>query len=365
MTYQRPSSADFSEIYIAPFINQNTQTYIHNVETEVKLFSIGEHRFPGCINHTEYHSSYVCSIYNALIDYASEEVSKVGNQWIEYPIRALIASLAGLLKFGRINQNVFINNFLLSTNLYPAWDGLEIPEFTQNMIQAYPQHALIFRSLNYHTNKNTLNNFKKTGYQLIPTRQVYLFDKKINNYDQRRNIKKDKILLQKTSYKIVQHHEISAEDYPRIVLLYNKLYLEKYSKHNPQYTEKMIAHWHQHNLLYMQALRHPKGHLDGIIGCFENDELTSAPLVGYDTDLPQDLGLYRLLILLIIQRSENKILNLSSGAPDYKRNRGGQAFIEYAAIYTQHLPLKRRLIWRLVNFILSYLFVPILKKYQL
>jgi hypothetical protein len=35
-------------------------------------------------------------------------------------------------------------------------------------------------------------------------------------------------------------------------------------------------------------------------------------------------------------------LNLSAGAPEFKRLRGGRAEIEYSAVYSRHLPRSRR-----------------------
>ena len=357
----------YAKRYLTPLITHGSKHYINNAKTTPMIFSIDKHEFPGGINDTEYDSSYVCSIYNALISYGSEESHKIGNPWIERPLRALMALQSALLRFGQINKNIFVNNYLLSTNLYPKWNGEGLNDFTQSHIKDYPDHAIIFRSLNHHTNARQLEQFEKRGYQLIPTRQVYIFDAALNNFNKRRNVMRDKQLLEDSNYDVIEPEAITAAQYPRIVELYNLLYLEKYSKHNPQYNEHMIAHWHKNNLLNIRLLKAPNGRIDGVIGCFENSQLTSAPLVGYNTSLPQEVGLYRMLIYLILKHTndQNKILNLSSGAPEFKRTRGAQPFIEYAAIYIKHLPLKRRVIWRLVNLALSYLFVPLLKKYKL
>ncbi|HVY71025.1 MAG TPA: GNAT family N-acetyltransferase, partial [Verrucomicrobiae bacterium] len=71
---------------------------------------------------------------------------------------------------------------------------------------------------------------------------------------------------------------------------------------------------------------------------------TSVPFIGYDTSLPQELGLYRVLVTMLLQRTaeEKLLLNYSSGAGDFKRRRGGEPVIEFNAIYTRHLPARRR-----------------------
>lgn len=358
---------DFALSYLDPLIKQGSKYFINNVETQAMLLKINNIVFPCGLNNKEYNSSYVCSIYNALVSYSAEESHKLNNPILEYIIRAAITAQSMILKVGKIDKNLFVNNYLLSTNLYPNWSGEGIEIFTSEINAQYPAHAIIFRSLNYHTNAKQLSVLKKVGYQLIPTRQVYIFDTKLKNYNLTRDLKKDRNIRKNSKYTLIRHKDISVLDFPRIVALYNMLYLEKYSQHNPQYNSAMMKHWHENNLLHILALKSPEGSLDGVIGIFENETTVSAPLVGYDTNLPQELGLYRQLISLVIDYASqnNKILNLSSGASNYKLNRGGQPFIEYAAVYTKHLPFYRRAIWRLINILLTQVFIRILKAYKL
>jgi hypothetical protein len=358
---------DFAATYLEPIINQGSKYFIDNVETQAILLSINDFVFPCGLNDKEYDSSYVCSIYNALVTYSAEESAKLNNSLLEFIIRVVVSAQSMMLKAAKIDKNLFVNNYLLSTNLYPNWSGDGIGCFTSEMNKSYPHHAIIFRSLNEHTNLEQLATFQKEGYQLLPTRQVYIFDEKLKNYNTSRDLKRDRVIRKQSEYTLVEHKNISDVDFPRIIELYNKLYLEKYSQHNPQYTVAMIKHWHENNLLTLVALKSPEGVLDGVVGLFENATTVSAPLVGYDTNLPQELGLYRQLISLVIDyaSNNNKILNLSSGASNYKINRGGQPFIEYAAVYTKHLSLPRRVVWRFINILLTQVFIRILKAYKL
>ncbi|MDR3503675.1 MAG: hypothetical protein P4L79_13945 [Legionella sp.] len=358
---------DFVASYLEPLMKQGSKHFIDNVETQAMLLSINDFVFPCGLNDKEYDSSYVCSIYNALVTYSAEESAKLNNSLLEFIIRMVVRAQSMMLKAARIDKNLFVNNYLLSTNLYPNWSGEGIDCFTSEMNKSYPQHTIIFRSLNYHTNEALLTTLQKAGYQLLPTRQVYLFDTKLKNYNISRDLKRDRAIRKQSEYTLVEHKDILELDFPRIIELYNKLYLEKYSQHNPQYTVAMIKHWHENNLLTMVALKSTEGVIDGVVGIFENATTVSAPLVGYDTNCPQELGLYRQLISLVIDyaNKNNKILNLSSGASNYKINRGGQPFIEYAAVYTKHLSLPRRAVWRFINILLTHVFIRILKAYKL
>lgn len=358
---------DKSQKYSAPFIQFPSNQWILNAETKVTTTEIGGFIFPVTLNEKEYDSSYVCSPYNALVTYSQEELIKIKNRPLRLFLSLLLRTIGGLFTRGEINKNLCINNFLLSTNPYPDWHGEGTQEHLIKTISEYPSHAIVFRSLNHHTNEALIQHLIKLGFILVPSRQVYIFDVKLCDFKRRNNTQNDRRALAKSEYKLVLHEEISETDYPDIVALYNKLYLDKYSRHNPQFSLKLIAYWHQHGLLTMFGLRDNQGTLQGIIGIFESENVITAPLVGYNTDLPNQNALYRILIYLILDYSKNKgyCLNLSSGASDFKLLRGGQPFIEYSALYIKHLPLYRRLTWQAINGLLRTLFVPIMKRYKL
>jgi hypothetical protein len=358
---------DYGYRYIAPFIYEGASQMMSNVETIAGFVTCNNTILPTTLNDKAYHSSYVVSPYNALVDYSLEEVHKIQSPTIVFIVKCLIVIQAALLKLGKVNKLFCINNYLLSTNLYPEISHDSLAKITKNTIKDYPRHAICWRSLNQHSNQLQIKSLKKLGYHFIPTRQVYLFDKTLIDYSKKNNYRNDARLLKNSSYKIASHEQITEEDYERIKVLYSMLYLDKYSRHNPQFSTSLIAHWHKNDLLHFIGIRNQHGILDGIIGIFENSEITTAPLVGYDTSLPQKLGLYRMLIFLVLKYTKecSKYLNLSSGASLFKRLRGGVAFIEYQAVYTKHLPLYRKLLWHGLAITLKTIFVPLLKKYKL
>lgn len=358
---------DYAVSYMRPFFEKGSASMIANVETVPALLRLPGLILPVTVNSEEYDNSYVCSPYTACVSYAKEELSKLHFPLLERILRALIEGLSGVLKKARINAVVCVNNWMLSTNLYPALKPADIPAIRDLIVGRYPHHAVMFRSLNSHTNKALIKSFRRNGFILAPSRQVYLFDPALSEYGARHNSKMDARKLETTEYEIAGHDDITEDDYARIVELYNLLYLEKYSRHNPQFTLELIAHWHRNKLLHMQGLRGRDGRLDGVVGCFEQNGITSAPLVGYDTSMPKHLGLYRMLIALVLKRAQDHdmVLNLSSGASGFKLLRGGHGFIEYSAVYIAHLPRPRRFVWRLLAFLLTFLGVPLMKVMKL
>ena len=77
----------------------------------------------------------------------------------------------------------------------------------------------------------------------------------------------------------------------------------------------------------------------------------STPMLGYDTNLPQDMGLYRLLCAKLhsIAEERQRDINFSSGAGEFKKLRGAKAEIEYTAIYAKHLPFYKQITLKIVS----------------
>lgn len=358
---------DKSQAYVKLFQQYPTHELISNVKTTMITSQLGKYIFPVTINETEYSSSYVCSPYNALVTYSQDEVHKIKHHGLQIILASLMGSLGALFRFSMINKIVCVNNFLLSTNPYPDWMGEGAADYLEQLRQVYPKHAFMYRSLNEHTNAPLIAELKSLGYVLMPSRQVYIFDSNLDDFFAHNNTQNDRRALAKSEYEVVAHQDIAVGDYARIVQLYNQLYLEKYSQHNPQFSERLIAYWHQHHLLTMYGLRDQHGILQGVVGLFTSEQLITAPLVGYNTALPSSKALYRILIYLVLEYSKQKkcCLNLSSGASAFKMLRGGKPFIEYSAIYINHLPMYRRAVWHFINGLLNRVFVPILIKYKL
>lgn len=344
---------------------------IDNVQTKMKVTLVDGSVLPVTVNEIAYNTSYVCSIYTAFVSYAKQELKKINNLLIQKALLILINSLDNLLKKVHIDRVVSNNNFLLSTNLYfdTTWKKDELKQYLQSLIKEFPEHAIIFRSLNFHTNKDLMQVLKNTGCKLVPSRQVYIFDQNLKDYTKQKNYQIDlKLLNNIKDYTLCYNTDITPSDYKQIEYLYTKLYIDKYSIYNPVFNTKYIKYSHQTSFIEYFGLRNKEGVLDAIIGCYDRSNTTTAPIVGYDTDLPQKLGLYRMLMAYCISRAQYKgmVLNLSSGASQFKVLRGGMPFIEYSAVYTNHLNNKlQRLIWKLLGNTLIYIGIPIMRYFKL
>ena len=144
----------------------------------------------------------------------------------------------------------------------------------------------------------------------------------------------------------------------RIVELYEMLYLEKYSKINPQFTSLFVLNCLLNKTITIKLLingsspiptgtKLDHGHdnndifvlksistIHGVIGFWNRGGILTTPLLGYDMKLPQKVGIYRLLSLEIMKtgREKNLLVNASGGVGDFKRKRGAQTFIEFNGV---------------------------------
>jgi hypothetical protein len=182
-------------------------------------------------------------------------------------------------------------------------------------------------------------------------------------------LKRDFGLLERHGYIARELHaedELSGAEVARIVELYNALYLTKYSLNNPMFNERFMRLALRRGNLRLVVLQ-KDGRIDAVLGYFCRNGVMTTPVFGYDTTLPQEVGLYRMLsvVLFHIARENRHLLNASSGAAEFKRNRGAVGVIEYSAVYDKHLPFHRRLCWSVLWVLLEKIGVPLTLKYKL
>ena len=98
---------------------------IGNVSTALALLDTGHHQFPVSINHGHdpVDNCYVVSPQTAYSGYAREELQRLKRPWLAWPLKLLTQGVDRLLSAAKVDRLVQVNNWLLSTNLYPAdWD---------------------------------------------------------------------------------------------------------------------------------------------------------------------------------------------------------------------------------------------------
>ena len=357
--------AQRAERFRALHANADTRPFISNLRTQVELLHHGGLTLPVTVNHAEPDNAWVCSPRSTYCDYAIEELQRYLPPLLAAPLRLLCRAYGYALGMARVDQAVALNNWMLSTNLYPPLDHAALGATIEEARQRWPGHALWLRSLNAHHNQDWLTALVQHGFSLIPSRQVYLFDNLADGTHA--NLQRDLQLLQKTPLIRMLPADFGADDFERIEALYRALYLQKYSLLNPQYTARFLQTWHAAGLLEFHGFKDQDGEIQTVVGIFRQGRTLTAPIVGYNTTLPQALGLYRLAMACVFDLAirDHATVNLSAGAASFKRLRGGRPEIEYSAVLTQHLPAYRRTPLAVLQKLLTGIGVPVMKRFEL
>lgn len=309
---------------------------------------------------------YVVSPFAMIINYSRDELYKLKHRYLVPIVWCLTGFFSLVLWLVRIDKIHALNNILLSTNFFDRWwDGVNYEELTKKMVAAHPEYALVVRSLNHVQNKSIIGGLDAMGWLPIVTRQVYLME----TFDTRkRDIVRDSELLRSTRYVFREPNLDLPEDLEKAKKLYDQLYLEKYTQENIQYTALYLKEMCRNEDLHLRLLCDTQNDaVVGMVGIIGNEEVLTAPMVGYDLSVPAAEALYRRCIMYIIDyaQKEKKVLNLSSGAPSFKINRGAVPVVEYMYVYARHLSVSSRLTWWMLSKISLYFYKPILIKEKL
>lgn len=341
---------------------------IANLETRLTGVDIAGKSYPLTINDGKGPSTcYICSPCAAYIDYALDETRNFRRfPRLQKVLCSLISSMAPLVRASGLDKHVQLNNWLFSTNPVPDIDRDAARQIRNELVRSHPQHAIVVRSLNELADKTSLQSLKREGFRLLPARQIYLVadpDKAAGLKDMRADTSR----LRRTRFRHVGDDDFREDDYPRCARLYEMLYLEKYTRLNPQYTASYIRGMHKAGLLRLAGLRDDTEDLVAVTGMFQNGRTLTQPIVGYDTSLPKSDALYR-MVMAIAQVEARRIgafFNVSAGAADFKKRRGAVPVIEFTAVYVRHLPLRARLATAVMEFVLRAIGIPLLRKFEL
>lgn len=352
--------------FLCLHLRTDAQAYGDNLHTDVAFVGTGSDRWPVSIGAGP-NNAWVISPYTTYCRYANEEARRLVPLPWRAPLLWLIERVSELLVRAQLDRAATLNNWLLSTNLYPRLDGNILSSHLREALQRWPQHAIWLRSLNEIEHGDWLTHLRSAGFLLIGSRQVYLYADIRQSARHHANLRRDLKLLKRSDLAHAGNHDIRNGDYARIAMLYAQLYLQKYSSLNPSYNACFMREWHQAGLLEFNGLRDSDGNLVAIVGTFSMDGLITAPVVGYDTTLPPALGLYRWLMAAVFEqaRTREHRINLSAGAAQFKALRGGVPAIEYSAVYARHLPTWRRWALILLSAATRWIGVPLMRRYEL
>jgi hypothetical protein len=369
LVWEKYENGQKAKDYFYPLMIHSTSTYIRNVQTEVKILAIDHLLIPFTINHQEYENSYVCSPYNHYITYAKEEVSMLKKPLLEKALKVVIDIVGLVTKLVKINQVIYLNNWLISTNLSPSLNENQIERIKNKLLTLYPNHLLGYRSMNECLNKEMIGTFETSGFLKLPSRFVYISTPEVLERAKkkvRNTLRRDQQLLNNPSVEVIGHEDFTREDLQKAGNLYRQLYLDKYSYHNPQFTEEYIKKTHETHSLHYMGVK-VDGVLEGVMASKIINGVMANPIVGYNTALPLELGLYRMIRFLALQESikHQRYYHQSAGVGRYKYDRGALGFPEYTMIYCNHLSGSTRIFWKALCYLLNSVGIKLVEKNRL
>ncbi|MBI5822499.1 MAG: GNAT family N-acetyltransferase [Chloroflexi bacterium] len=351
-TLQFPPTADgdYARRYLIPLMTDDPQKYIRNVyDTQLMAVKVDDVILPITISDFHPQNTYTVSPYSHYVSYGGyEEVKHLHNPLAEALIKLIMNPVAWFFRYAELDKVVFVNNYLLSTNLYPSVNSNQLSAVSEALIKWFPERAIIFRSVDQKKNPHIHQTLERLGYDLVLSRQVWYMDPAASL--KTRQCKEDLRALKNNGCEVVSGKDLSDDELRRAVQLYEMLYLQKYSYYNPQFTFDFLKLARDEEILHLYALK-KDGRVNGIMGFFVRNGAMTQPLFGYDTSLAMEEGLYRLLTLVTLQEGARRglLVHASGGVGKFKKVRGGESVTEYNAVYTRHLPRKRQLPWKLIG----------------
>jgi Acetyltransferase (GNAT) domain len=261
----------------------------------------------------------------------------------------VLRALRAFYRATRLNRVAYVNNWLIPTQPTAHLDAGQVRALTRRLTELYPSYAVLFKGIEPQTTPALSHAVAAAGYETIAHRPVYFWDPKDGEALRRSHLKRDLGLLKRTRYRVGWAPSGGLVDSRRLRQLYSALYEEKHSRFNLQYTEAFFSLAQRSQFLAFFLIEED-GQIDGFSTVFRDCTHLTASITGYDPTVPRKEGLYRIGQVGLIRKAMDSslLLNLSAGADSFKMLRGARPRLEYEAVYARHLPLARRLPWRIL-----------------
>jgi hypothetical protein len=339
----------FARQYLVPLVREGTETFFSD-RVDLRLVELDDLVIPIAINDGRGDNSTNCSIFARYIRIPLQALPRMSwHPALSLSMRGVLSALGALLRAGAIEKCIFIGNGLIVRGMEPIATAGQVARLTEHLLAAFPEHALVFDAVNPVTHHVLLNNLRDAGYSFLfagHTRMLPPHHAAGSRRDYKR--RHDARLLESSGYELVDGAGM-VRHAPRLAALYKALNRDKYST-NPLVKEDFFALALRDGFIRFRLLR-KDDRIDGFIGHTVLNDVLYSPVFGYDTSVPQSVGLYRMVsaLTLVEAMKHRVVLESGAGADDFKSHRGDLPVARYAAFFVDHLPPHRRAAWRLLQ----------------
>lgn len=312
----------------SPMVQYGAEWCAANIHAKCRWLDVSGARWRVSLTTATPRNSYVVSATGQYLDYAAEETRRLPSPVTREVSRIGLAALAPLLR--RLDPIVVLDALPVSTVLHAPRSAAEWNVALAAARDEFRGAPIIVRSLDQVHAATTIDHLRAAGLCLMASRLVFHQDPRGNAFWKIRNIKHDMAMASSAP---MHHRELVPADSGEIASLYWQLYGDKHSTLNPRFSAEWLAHAMRTGVFAGEGLVHD-GRLVAVYLAYRVEDVMTNPVFGYDTSLPQELGLYRRLSLLSMQRAHDTgaRLHASSGAPGFKQSRGGVPVLEYHAV---------------------------------
>ncbi|WP_443747857.1 GNAT family N-acetyltransferase [Asticcacaulis solisilvae] len=305
---------------------------------------------PGLAAPSRAHNEcWVTSLTTLLGPVAREEIRREMTGPAAVAARILSHAVEGFARLTGLDDAVYAGHDLLTTSLHD--------DVAARLAGPPPDgKALIVRSLTRHRHADILSG------TLWPVRVVWIIDDPARDWLPRRDVRRDRQRLAASGLTRGHYTTLTAPQLDRVMTLYRRLYITRYSRHNPDYRPGYVRTLLADGRLEILTLERA-GEIVAFCAIHCKASTLSIPMLGYDDAQPDADALYRMIMVPPIDAALARGLNvnLSAGAARFKRNRGAKPHVEYLLIRDEHLPAWRRFGYRATGWLLRLLEPKLIK----
>ncbi len=288
------------------------------------------------------------------LDYPLLEMGRSSSPARRATYSALGLPWKAMFRATAFDKVVYVNHWLLNGGPPLELGHIDLADLLERVKESHPGHALVFSGVVPELAPRLALFLGALGGRAVQSRIVHLLDtsEPVGGLSRRgvrekRNVDR-RLYESRTLDRTTDRNALLAEA-GRMAELYSELYVRKYSAMNPQYTEDFFR------LIIESEEFHVNGwHDDGRLEAFNirliQGGVNHWSICGYDMSAPKRKGLFRLIAAEdLLGPGDFNVINWGGGNSSFKKFRGARPALEYDLVFDDHLPLRRRIPWRVVR----------------